>query len=167
VPLDLVVFLIQFTIGVIVYGVHSKLFFLPWLKKLPRQRALMLVTIPHTARFMGLFALTQAAYNSEISQVWANSTAYGDLATMILAIVALLALNANSSSAIPVTWLCHLVGVYAFLDSTIKIFTTHLPVHLLMAGWFLPTLYVPLLFWAHIFAFRWLISPPAGKPSVK
>jgi hypothetical protein len=39
-------------------------------------------------------------------------------------------------------------------------FSTHLPVHLLNAGWFLPVFYVPVLIWSHYFLTRVLLKRP-------
>jgi hypothetical protein len=155
---DLFIFTIQFALGLVVYGIYAQLFFLPKMKLLPRQRALMVLTSPHAFRYLGLYALTQAAYNPDISQVWANSTAYGDLATQIAAAIALVSLYRGWGIAIPFVWLCNLLGLYAFVDSTLKIFTTHLPVHLLNAGWFLPVFYVPVLVWSHYYLTRVLLG---------
>lgn len=163
--MDIIIFTIQFALGLLVYGIFAHLFFLPRLKLLPRQRALMVLCAPQAFRYLGLYALTQAAYNSEISPVWANSTAYGDLATHVAAVIALIALHRNWSIAIPFVWLCHILGLYAFADSTLKIFTTHLPIHLLNAGWFLPVFYVPVLVWSHYFSIRVLLQR-GGKQSL-
>src|SRR5580692_8719890 len=106
--------MIQFALGLLTYGILAHLFFLPWLRQLPRQRALMVLTAPHAFRFLGLYALTQAAYNPEISQQWANSSAYGDLATYVAAVLGLVALGRGWGIAVPLVWLCNLLGVYAF-----------------------------------------------------
>ena len=120
----------------------------------------MVLIAPHAFRFLALYSLTQAAYNPEIPQQWANSTAYGDLATYAAALIALVALDRGWSNAVPFAWLCNVVGLYAFLDSTYRIFSTRLPVHLLNAGWFLPVFYVPVLVWSHYFLSRALLKPP-------
>jgi hypothetical protein len=162
---DIIIFTIQFTLGLLVYWIFAQLFFVPRLRLLPRERALMVLCAPQAFRYLGLYALTQAAYNPEISQVWANSTAYGDLATHVAAVIALIALYRKWSIAIPFVWLCHILGLYAFADSTYKIFSTHLPVHLLNAGWFLPVFYVPVLVWSHYFSIRVLLERP-GRQSL-
>src|SRR5579872_3437779 len=117
----------------------------------------MVLTTPHAFRFLGLYSLTQAAFNPQIPPQWADPTAYGDLATYVAAVLALVALGRGWGIAVPFVWLCNVLGVYAFLDSTYKIFSTHLPVHLLNAGWFLPVFYIPVLVWSHYFLFRALL----------
>ena len=154
--MDLIIFCIQFAFGLLVYGLIADIFALSRLRALPWKRALLILTVPHAFRYLGLFALTQAAYNPEISQQWANSTAYGDLGAQIFAAGTLLALHRDWPIGIPLAWLCHLIGLYAFVDSTLKIVSTHVPLHSLYAGWFLPVFYVPVLVWSHFFSFRLL-----------
>lgn len=157
---DLTIFLIQFVFGLIVYGVFAWIFFLPKLRLTPRQRALMILTAPHAFRYLGLYALAQNAYNPALGKVWADSTAYGDLATQVAAVIALVSLNKNWGIAIPFVWICNLLGLYAFGDSTLKMLSPQLPVHFLAAGWFLPAFYVPLLVWSHILLTLVLIGRP-------
>jgi hypothetical protein len=161
---DLIIFTVQFALGVLVYGIMARLFFLPRLRLLPRQRALMVLTAPHAFRYLGLYALTQAAYNQEISAQWAHTTAYGDLVTQILAVIALLTLDRGWRIAVVFVWLCNLHGLFALLDSTYWLYSTRLPVHLLSAAWFLPVFYVPLLLWSHIFLFRVLLESRGDRP---
>ena len=160
--MDLIVFLVQFALGLLTYGILAHLFFLPWLRRQPQRRALMVLTAPHAFRFLGLYSLTQAAFNPQISPEWASSTAYGDLATYAAAVLALVALGRGWGIAIPFVWVCNILGVYSFFDSTYRIFSTHLPVHLLNAGWFLPVFYVPVLVWSHYFLFRALLGAPVN-----
>jgi len=160
VPLDLLIFVIQFSLGILVYGIFAWIFFLPRLNQLPRIRQLMILTAPHAFRYLGLYAFTQAGYNSQISQAWANSTAWGDFAAHVFAVISLISLKKGWSFAIPFVWLCHLAGSYAFVDSTLKMIQTNVPVHALNAGWFLPVFYVPVLVWTNIFAYKRLLSRP-------
>ena len=155
--MDLIIFCIQFGLGLLVYGLIIQIFVLSRLRALPWKRALLIATVPHAFRYLGLYALTQAAYNPAMSPAWANSTAYGDLGAHIFAVGALLALDRGWSVGVPFAWLCHVIGLYAFADSTLKIVTTHLPLHSLYAGWFLPVFYVPVLIWSHFYAFRLLL----------
>ena len=155
--LDTILFCVQFVFGLFVYWLIAYLFALPRLKLLPWKRALLILTVPHTFRFLGLYALTVAAYNPTVSQDWANATAYGDLATQVFAVLTLIALHFDLGVGTVFAWVCHILGIYAFLDSTYKIVATQMPIHLLYSAWFLPVFYVPVLIWSSIYAFRLLI----------
>ena len=55
-------------------------------------------------------------------------------------------------------WICNLLGIYAYGDSTLKMFTIPVQVHLLYAIWFLGVFWVPILMWSHILLTRELLG---------
>ena len=139
-------------------GILGHTFFMPRLKRMPRQSALMLLVAPHAFRFFAITGYEQASYNPLLPMAWAQATAIADFATCIAAILALIALGRRSSLAIPFVWACNLIGLYAYGDSTLKMVTDHVPVHLLYAVWFLAVFWVPMLMWSHILLCRVLLG---------
>ena len=154
--MDTQVFYVQFAISLAVYVALIRQYGLPWLDRLTREQAVIALLVPHAFRHLGLFALTQAAYIPQISEKWARTVAWGDLATQVLAFSAILLLQRRSSAGIAVAWLANIAGIIDFTLSTIASETTGLPVHLLYAGWFLPVFYLPLLAVSHFYLFRYL-----------
>jgi hypothetical protein len=144
--------------GLIVMGILGHTFFLPWLKTVPRPRALMILVAPHAFRYFAITGFEQSSYNPDLPMAWAQATAIADFATCLAAIVALIALSKRSSIGIPFVWVCNLIGLYAYGDSTLKMMTMHVPVHLLYAVWFLAVFWVPLLMWSHILLCRELLG---------
>jgi hypothetical protein len=155
--MDSTVFYVQFALSLIVYGLLAAWFVVPWLRPMPRSRAILILIVPHAFRALGLYALTQAAFNPEIPQSWADVTAYGDAITQVAAMLALIALHKGWRAAIPCAWLCNIAGTLDYAASVYVSVTTHVPIHLLSAGWFLPVFFLPLLAWSHYYLYRFLL----------
>ena len=101
----------------------------------------------------GLFFLVPAFVTSDLSPSFANITAYGDLATAVLAIVALLALRAKFAFALPLVWLVNLVGTVDLIKALSE--AENIP-HLGVVS-FVPTFIVPLLLVSHVVIFTRLL----------
>ena len=86
--------------------------------------------------------------------------AYGDLATAVLAIFALLGIRVRALFW-PLVWAFNLVGLADLTIDTARAISVNLPAAAgqLGAGYAVPMLYVPALFWTHILAFRILLRP--------
>ncbi len=147
---DVYLFVFQFLLGLLVYGIFGHTFFMPWLKKVPRYHALILLATPHAFRFLALSGYEQAYYNPEITMAWARPTAISDFASAVTAIIAMIALTRNSRLSIALVWVCNLAGIYAFLVTAGGMVIHHVAVHLLFAGWFMAVFWVPVLIWSHI-----------------
>ena len=90
--------------------------------------------------------------------------AYGDLATALLAILALLTVRVRFLFW-PLVWAFNLVGLADLIIDTARAVSVNLPsvAGHLGAGYAIPMLYVPSLFWTHLIAF-WLLLRPARMP---
>lgn len=111
-------------------------------------------------RFFGLVFLLPGFVGQNLPAEWAATAAYGDLATGALAILALLAVR-RQRIFWPLVWAFNLVGLADLVVDTARAASMHLPemAGQLGAGFAIPILYVPALFWAHIIAFRLLLRP--------
>ena len=91
--------------------------------------------------------------------------AYGDLATALLAILALLTVRVRFLFW-PLVWGFNLVGLADLVIDTARAVSVDLPsvAGQLGAGYAIPMLYVPVLFWTHLLAF-WLLLRPGRAPA--
>jgi hypothetical protein len=91
--------------------------------------------------------------------------AYGDLATALLAILALLTVRVRFLFW-PLVWVFNLVGLADLVIDTARAVSVDLPsvAGQLGAGYAIPILYVPALFWTHLLAF-WLLLRPGRAPA--
>jgi hypothetical protein len=156
--IDSLVFNVQFGLGLVVYGIVASWFVIPWIRTMPRSRALSILLIPHAFRHFAPYALVASAFNPSISENWAKATAATDLATCVVALLGMIAFRRGWAAAIPLTWLCNILGLIAFGWSTYGMTVTQLPLHLLITSWFLPVFYVPILMWSHFYLFRFLLG---------
>ena len=86
---------------------------------------------------------------------FANPAAYGDLATGLLAVVALVLLQRGASASVPLVWVFNTVGSLDLLNAL-----RHLDVAPLFgAAWYVPTFLVPLLLVSHVMVFARLLRP--------
>lgn len=84
---------------------------------------------------------------------FANPAAYGDLATGLLAVVALVLLQRGATRAVPLVWVFNTVGSLDLLNAL-----RHVDVAPLFgAAWYVPTFLVPLLLVSHVMVFSRLL----------
>ena len=90
---------------------------------------------------------------------FAGPAAYGDLATGVIALVAVFALGFRWSIALALVWLFNVVGTVDLLNAL-----RHVNVAPgFGAAWYIPTMLVPLLLVTHFLIFRRLLRP-GDKP---
>ena len=148
----------------VAFGLATKLYFWPRLARQPREAALTGLVVPHTFRFVGLSFLVPGVVNPALPAAFAAPAAYGDLVAAMLAVIAVLALDARTPWAIPVVWLFNLWGT---ADLLFAIWQGQLGVGIdardLGAAFYIPTVVVPPLLILHALIFRLLLSPPSPR----
>jgi hypothetical protein len=142
------------------FGIVTKLFIWPRLHVMRREDALVVLAAPHTFRFVGLSFLVPGVVSPSLSPAFAVPAAYGDLIATVVAIIAVLALSAGASWALPIVWM---LNVWGTADLLIAIYQGQIGVHIdpgsLGAAFFIPTLIVPPLLVTHALMF-WLLLRP-------
>jgi len=144
----------------IAFSIVTRLYIWPKLLVMRREDALITLVVPHTFRFVGLSFLVPGVVSPSLSAAFAKPAAYGDLAAAVLAVVAILALVARASWAIPIVWVFNLWGTVDLLHA---IYQGQIGVGIdpgsLGATFFIPTLVVPPLLVMHGLIF-WLLLRP-------
>jgi hypothetical protein len=139
-------------------GIVTKLYIWPWLRVMTRKEALLPLMVPHMFRFVGLSFLVPGVVSASLSPDFARPAAYGDLVAALLAVVAVLALSARASWALPVVWLFNLWGT---IDLLYAIYQGEIGVRIgpgsLGAAFYIPTVLVPPLLVTHALIFRLLL----------
>ncbi len=88
---------------------------------------------------------------------FAGPAAYGDLATGLVALVAIVALRGRWSVALALVWLFNVVGTIDLANAL-----RHVDVAPRFgAAWYIPTFLVPLLLVTHVMIFVRLLNPSA------
>lgn len=139
------IFGLQFVLSLVVWGFAVGVLLRPWLAGRTRREALLVFCLPHTFRHVGMVFMVPGVVGPDMPASFAAGAAYGDLATGLLALVAVLALQRRWRAAIPAVWLVNIVGV---LDLSSALRQTE-AVSSMGAAWYIPTMLVPLLLVTH------------------
>jgi hypothetical protein len=135
-------------------------YILPWLKSMDRVKAHRVIATLHSFRFFGLVFILPGVVGPKLPASFATFAAYGDFATGLLAMLALLTIRAR-----PVFWLFvvgfNLVGTADLILDYYHAIQAGLPARAgeLGATYAIPIIYVPLLMITHVVAFYFLVRP--------
>jgi phosphoglycerol transferase MdoB-like AlkP superfamily enzyme len=142
--------------GLLCFGVYV----LPRLRSMERIEAHRIIATVHSFRFFGLAFILPGVVGPNLPAGFANFAAYGDFATGVLAILALLTVRVRL-----LFWLFvvafNLVGTVDILLAYYHAVRLGLPAVAgqLGAMYAIPIIYVPILMITHFVAFYWLVRP--------
>jgi hypothetical protein len=167
-------FRIHLVLGYVACLLFFSAYALPWLKSMDRFEAQRAIATLHSFRFFGLVFILPGVVGPNLPASFAGFAAYGDFATGVLAILALLSVRVR-----PLFWLFvvafNLVGVVDILFDYYHATEAGLPAVAgqLGATYVIPIIYVPMLMITHAVALYWLARPQrkavellAGKAAV-
>ncbi len=153
-------FRIHLILGYVAWLLCFGAYILPWLRGMSRFDAQRAIATLHSFRFFGLVFILPGVTGPHLPAGFANFAAYGDFATGVLAILALLTVRIR-----PLFWLfivaCNLVGMGDLIVDYYHATLDNLPAIAgeLRATYAIPILYVPILMITHVTALYWLVRP--------
>jgi len=161
-----VLFGITVAFGLAAWGAVAWHYIWPALRERPSPENLKPILLLHGFRFLGLAFVVPGVVSPDLPATFAQSVAYGDFISAILALLALAALGTRSGTVL--TWVFNLFGTADLLFAFYQGGRISLPdtQGLLGAGYFIFTTYVPLLFITHGLAFRMLLRTNGVAPSL-
>jgi len=127
----------------------------PQLRQSSKVDALRAILTLHTFRFVGLAFLIPGVVSPDLPADFAQPAAYGDLATAILALLAIAALPGKVGMFF--VWAFNILGTIDLLNAFYQGNRTGLDAGLQGAAYFIPTVLVPLLLITHGLVFRLLL----------
>jgi hypothetical protein len=154
------IFQIQLVLGYVAWLLCFGVYVLPWLSSMGRVQAHRAIATLHSFRFFGLVFLIPGLVGPNLPASFATFAAYGDFATGVLAILALLTVRIR-----PAFWMFvvafNLVGTADILIDYYHATVANLPAVAgeLGATYAIPILYVPVLMITHVVAFYFLLRP--------
>jgi hypothetical protein len=160
-------FRIHLVLGYVAWLLCFGTYIFPRLKEMARVDAQRVIATLHSFRFFGLVFILPGVVGHNLPAGFATFAAYGDFATGVLALLALLTVRVR-----PIFWLFviafNLVGAADIIIDYYHAIQVGLPA---MAGqlgatYAIPIIYVPLLMITHFVAFYWLVRP-AGRQAAK
>jgi hypothetical protein len=156
------VFVISVLMGFVVWGMIGARYIWPALRSRPRTEALRPVLQLHTFRFVGLAFLVPGVVSPDLPDAFAQPAAYGDLATSILALLAIATLGSPLGTII--VWVFNIIGTVDLLNAFYQADRLGVGITpgLQGAAYFIPTVLVPLLLVTHALVFRILLRTDAA-----
>jgi len=154
----IVLFGIQFTLSLTAYLLIAFWYVAPRLSSLPLETALVPLLWVHAFRTVGGTILAPGSVEAAVPMAFRIMIGYGDLLTAFLALLALIALRARFSGAIPMVWLCMIVGNLDTLNAIIQSVRYNVFTYSLGLNWVIVTIYVPTLLVSSLLIFMRLLS---------
>ena len=157
------IFVIHLILGYVAWLLCFGVYVWPWLKSMDRVGAHRAIATLHGFRFFGLVFILPGVVSPNLPAGFATFAAYGDFATGVLALLALLAIRIR-----PLFWALvvafNLVGMTDLVVDYSLAIQAGLPAHAgeLGATYAIPIIYVPLLMITHLAALYFLLRP-AGR----
>ena len=111
----LAIFGLQLVLSVIVYALIAKWYVTPWLAEKPIHQAFIPLITPHAFRHIGLTFFVPGVVAQPLPSFFADTAAYGDLISALLALLSLVALRGGWGLALPFVWLFNTVGTVDLL----------------------------------------------------
>ena len=155
-----IIFVIHLVLGYVAWLLCFGVYILPRLRSMGRVEAHRAIATLHSFRFFGLVFILPGVVGPHLPASFATFAAYADLATGLLAILALLMVRIR-----PLFWLFVVafngVGVADLLLDYYHAIRAGLPALAgqLGAAYVIPVIVVPLLMITHVAAFYWLVHP--------
>jgi hypothetical protein len=140
----------------IAWGAVAWRYIWPALRDKRRDDALRPLLTLHAFRFVGMVFLVPGVVSPELPAAFARPAAYGDLVAAVLALFTLGALPSRLGFAL--AWIFNVWGTADLLNAFYEGNRSGLQAGQLGAGYFIPTLIVPLLFITHGLMFRILLT---------
>jgi hypothetical protein len=161
-----IIFLTHLILGYVACLLCFSVYVMPKLKLLDRIETHRVIATLHSFRFFGLVFFLPGVVGPHLPAGFAAFAAYGDFATGVLAILALVMMRIR-----PLFWFFvvafNLVGTVDFIFDYYHAVKLGLPALAgqLGAAYAIPILYVPMLMITHFVAFNWLLRPqPKAAP---
>jgi hypothetical protein len=160
-----IIFLLHLVLGYVAWLLCFGAYFLPRLKAMDRVAAQRAIATLHSFRFFGLVLILPGVIGPNLPAGFADFAAYGDFATGILAILALLSVRIRPLFTLFVVTF-NVVGAVDIIVDYYHGIQVGLPALAgqLGATYAIPIIYVPLLMITHIASFYLLVRAPDRRP---
>jgi len=149
----IVLFGIQFTFSLVAFALIAWWYVAPRLSRLPREVALVPLVWIHAFRIVGGTILAPGAVDAAVPSDFRTMIGYGDMATAVVALLALIALRRRMPVAIALVWLGLTVGLLDTVNAIIQSMRYSVFTYGLGVNWVIVTMYVPALLVSSVLIF--------------
>src|ERR1700694_3393734 len=155
----IVLFGIPFTFCLAAYALIAWWYGAPRLSRLPRELALVPLVWVHVFRMVGGTILAPGAFDTAVPMEFRTMIGFGDMATAVLALLALIALRRRWPAAVALVWLFLVVGLLDTVNAIIQSMRFSVFTFPLGLNWVIVTTYVPALLVSSVLIFIHLRRP--------
>lgn len=155
-----VIFVVQFSIMMLVNILVALWYLVPWLKKVSYNEGITPLLLLHATRVIGLVFIVTAVTDPGLPGGLAMMAAFGDFAAAILSLIALAMVRKGTPGAKAMVVLANIVGLVDLLTVSIwgSTMAVSFPNFKLGTAWFIPTFIGPsmmvthgVMFWMTLF----------------
>jgi len=147
---------VEFYLSLFTFGLVAWRYAVPAMRARPFSEAVAPILLLHSIRHLGMMYLSPTAVPDPPPPAFTIPTAYGDLLTAVLALVALGALRLDGRVARAAVWIFNVVGFADLGLAAVNAQRFQMASHNIGAAYFLPVIVVPALLVTHALAF-WLL----------
>ncbi|HKC13307.1 MAG TPA: hypothetical protein VKI41_14850 [Vicinamibacteria bacterium] len=155
---------IQSTLSLVVFTLIAWWHVEPRLRTRPREQALVPLLWVQVFRYAPLALYAPGQVDPRIPPDVAAAVGLGDLASAVVALVALVALQLKARGAIALVWAFSAVGIADLVFATLKAVAAEMYRFPMGWNWYILNFYVPMIVVGHFMIVRHLLRP-AGSPS--
>jgi hypothetical protein len=135
-----------------IFYIAARLYLLPFVSRFRPQQILVPILLLHSTRHLGMMFLTRGATYPGLPPEFAYPAAFGDLATAMIAFVAIPLVLRGSRLAQPIVWTFNIFGTVDLVAAITTATIYNAPVTMGPAYW-IPACWVPLLLVTHYVTF--------------
>jgi len=149
---------LQFTLSLVIFALIAMWYIAPALDRLPIHTALVPLFLVHTLRYLPSTAFAPGQVDPKLPMGAMATIAYGDLASAILALVAVVFLRYRWAGSIAVAWLVNILASLDWLNGGFVAASNQFPTYALGGNWYIVNYYVPVIGVVHVMIFRRLLK---------
>ncbi len=150
------------TLSFVLYLIIALWYAVPWLRRKERAAALAPLLWVHAFRHVALQVFSAQRAGLAVPDHLRDQIAYGDVAGMVLAVLALVALRAQARVAIPLVWLFVVATAADLLNSLVGGMREGMLGHANGVTWLILVFYVPAL-WTTLALVVWQLVARRGE----
>jgi hypothetical protein len=150
---------VNLVLNTLVFAIAARLYLLPRLGECEPRTVLLPILLLHATRHLGLMFLAPGATLPGIPWQFAWPAALGDLATALLALLAIAAVAGRARGATLLVWVFNVTGTVDLIVAIALAIVYDASPHMGPAYW-IPAYWVPALLVTHYIAFVVLIGRP-------
>jgi hypothetical protein len=142
---------IQFSMAVAIYLLIFRTYLRPWLQEQAFEAAVMPFLMVHVFRYLGLALLVTGQVDASVSRDALSVMAYGDLASGVCALIAVIAISSGSRFVVPLVVLFSVVGITDLITIGPTALNAGVIVSPIGNMWFFLVIFAPILLLSHIY----------------